>query len=104
MISFANPYFLAALAGVAVPVLIHLLTRDHVKHVAFSTLRFFARRAKAVVQRKRFQELLLIAMRAAIVALLALSFERGFGALPVGKFAVEHAAQAPCFRHFRMIL
>ena len=81
MISFANPYFLAALAGVAVPVLIHLLTRDHVKHVAFSTLRFFAKRAKAVVQRKRFQELLLIAMRAAIVALLALIFARPFSVL-----------------------
>lgn len=76
--SFANPYFLAALAGIAVPILIHLFTRDHVKHVAFSTLRFFAKGAKLVVQRKRFQELLLIVLRAAVVALLALVFARPF--------------------------
>ena len=78
MITFVNPYFLAALAGIAVPILIHLLTRDHIKHVAFSTARFFAKRAKAVVHRKKFQELLLILMRVAIVALLALIFARPY--------------------------
>lgn len=93
MISFANPYFLAALAGVAAPILIHLLTRDHVKRVAFSTLRFFARRAKAVVQRKKFQELLLIAMRAAIVALLAFLFARPFFKSP-GANGADAAATA----------
>ena len=78
MMSFANPYFLIALAGIAVPVLIHLLTRDHVKHVDFPTLRFFAKGAKLVVRRKKFQEILLILLRALIVALLALIFARPF--------------------------
>lgn len=78
MISFANPYFLGALACVAVPILIHLFTRDHIKHVAFSTMRFFAKGAKMVVQRKKFQELLLILLRAAVVALLAFIFARPF--------------------------
>ena len=78
MISFANPYFLLALIGIAVPILIHLFTRDHIKHVAFSTMRFFAKRAKAVVHRKKFQEALLITLRAAIVALLALIFARPY--------------------------
>ncbi len=54
--SFANPYFLVALAGVAAPVLIHLLTRDRMQRAAFSTLRFFAKGAKTVVRRKKVQE------------------------------------------------
>jgi len=76
--SFANPYFLIALVGAAVPVLIHLLTRDRIQHVPFSTLRFFAKGAKMVVRRKKFQELILLLIRVALVVLLALAFARPF--------------------------
>jgi hypothetical protein len=76
--SFANPYFLFALAGAAAPVLIHLLTRDRIQHATFPTLRFFAKRAKLVVRRKKFQELLLLLLRVALAALLALAFARPF--------------------------
>ena len=76
--SFLNPYFLFALAGVAVPVLIHLLTRDRIQHVQFPTLRFFAKGAKLVVRRKKFQELILLLLRVALIALLALVFARPF--------------------------
>lgn len=76
--SFLNPLFLIALAGAAVPVLIHLLTRDRVQHVAFSTVRFFAKGARLVVRRSKFRELLLLLMRVAIVLLLALIFARPF--------------------------
>ncbi len=82
--SFVNPYFLLALGGLAVPVLIHLLTRDRIQHAAFSTLRFFAKGAKMVVRRKKFQELVLLLMRVALAVLLALVFARPyFGAKPV---------------------
>lgn len=91
--SFANPYFLLALAGVAVPVLIHLLTRDRVQHVAFSTLRFFAKGAKLVVRRKKFQELLLILMRVAMVALLAFIFARPFFKSKAGDSATVSTAR-----------
>jgi hypothetical protein len=76
--SFVNPYFLIALGAIAVPVLIHLLTRDHVQRAAFSTLRFFAKGAKMVVRRKKFQEMLLMILRAALAALLAFAFARPF--------------------------
>ena len=76
--SFLNSYFLFALAGAAVPVLIHLLTRDRIQHVQFPTLRFFAKGAKLVVRRKKFQELLLLLLRVALVALLALAFARPY--------------------------
>lgn len=73
---FLNPWFLAGLAAVAVPVLIHLLTRDRVRRVSFSTLRFFAKVSRKVLRRKRFREMVLLAMRGAVLALLALAFAR----------------------------
>ncbi|MBE3069865.1 MAG: BatA domain-containing protein [Planctomycetes bacterium] len=73
---FLNPWFLAGLAAVAVPVLIHLLTRDRVRQVSFSTLRFFAKVSRKVLRRKRFREMVLLAMRVAVFALLALAFAR----------------------------
>ena len=76
--SFVNPYFLLALGAIAVPVLIHLMTRDRIQHAAFSTLRFFAKGAKMVVRRKKFQELFLLIMRGALAALLAFVFARPF--------------------------
>ncbi len=75
---FLNPYFLLGLAAALLPLVIHLLTRDRVQHVAFSTMRFFAKGAKLVVKRKKFQELALLLMRMLIVAMLALIFARPF--------------------------
>ena len=90
--SFTNPIFLFGLAGVAAPILIHLLTRDQVRKVPFSTLRFFEKGAKVVVQRKRFQELLLILMRIALVALIALVFARPFFGTDPATGEVERAS------------
>ena len=93
--SFANSFFLFALIGAAAPVLIHLLTRDRIQHVPFSTLRFFAKGAKLVVRRKKFQELILLLMRIALLALLAIAFARPFfGAKVIDtrhEFSTAHA-------------
>lgn len=74
--SFLNTYFLAGLAGAAVPILIHLLTRDRVRREPFSTLRFFQKASRRVLRRKRLREMILLAMRVAACALLALAFAR----------------------------
>jgi len=74
--TFLSPYYLIGLAALAVPILIHLLTRDRVRKVAFSTLRFFTQVSKKVLRRKKFREMLLLAMRAAACGLLALAFAR----------------------------
>lgn len=76
--SFLHPYLLFALAGGVIPVLIHLLTRDRIQYVPFSTMRFFVKRAKIVVQRKKFQELLLLIMRVLIALLLVIIFARPY--------------------------
>ncbi|HRR82476.1 MAG TPA: BatA domain-containing protein, partial [Planctomycetota bacterium] len=75
---FLNRYFLIGLLGAAVPILIHLLTRDRVRRVAFSTLRFFANVSRNVLRRKRIYEMILLAMRTAACALLAVAFARPF--------------------------
>ncbi|MBM4040386.1 MAG: VWA domain-containing protein [Planctomycetes bacterium] len=76
--SFMNHYFLIGLLGAAVPILIHLLTRDRVRRVAFSTLRFFANVSRSVLRRKRLYEMILLAMRTAACALLAIAFAKPF--------------------------
>jgi len=76
--SFLHPFFLIALGGAAAPILIHFLTRDRVQYVAFSTVRFFAKGAKLVVQRKNFQELILLLMRVLLAILLVIIFARPF--------------------------
>lgn len=91
-----NPHFLLALAGIAVPVLIYLLTRQRVKQVAFSTLRFFAGASSLLVRRKKLHEMLLLALRVAACALLALAFARPFLAAKNG--TVAGMLQAPSAR------
>jgi hypothetical protein len=75
---FVNPFFLAGLGAVALPLLIHLLTRDRIQKVAFSTVRFFAKISKRVLRRRKFQEMLLLALRMLLCALLAIAFARPF--------------------------
>jgi hypothetical protein len=74
--TFLHPFLLAGLAGMAVPVIIHILTRDRIRRVEFSTLRFFVRASEKVLQRKRLREMLLLALRMAFCALLAIAFAR----------------------------
>lgn len=73
---FVNPWFLVGLAGVAIPVIIHILTRDRIRKVAFSTLRFFAQGARVTLRRKRWSELLVILLRILVCVLAALAFAR----------------------------
>jgi hypothetical protein len=71
---FSNPLYLIGAAGVLLPVLIHLLTRERVQRVDFPTLRFFVRTARATLARKRLWEVLLIALRMLVCLLLVLTF------------------------------
>lgn len=95
---FANPWFLVGLAGAAIPILIHILTRDRVRRVAFSTLRFFAQGARTTLRRKRFTEMLLILLRVLACVLAALAFARPF--IP----ARQNADGKPVFPAARMIV
>lgn len=78
MISFQHPYLLFAIAAAILPVLIYFLTRDRVAVVPFSTLRFFAGNSTRLVRRKKWLEMLLLALRALLIVLVALAFARPF--------------------------
>lgn len=91
VMDFINPLFLVGLAGVALPVLIHVLTRDRVKKVAFSTLRFFAGTSATMLRRRRFEEMLLLAMRMVVCGLVAMAFARPFFRSPETSAAMTQA-------------
>ncbi len=74
--SFLNPLFLVALAAVAVPLLIHIFSRRRVPEVPFSTLRFLKASDRRSMRRINLRRLLLLLLRMAAVAFVALAFAR----------------------------
>ncbi len=75
---FINPLFLFAIAGAAVPVIIHLTRDIRAKKIQFSSLMFLRETPKLRVKRRRLTEMLLMALRSALCALLAVLFARPF--------------------------
>ncbi len=75
---FLAPWALAGVAAVALPVWLHLLRKHRSTPVPFSSLMFFERRTQSSIKHRRLQYLLLLALRAAVLILLALAFARPF--------------------------
>ena len=76
--SFLAPLFLVALAGLAVPVLLHLIQRERKQVVQFPSLMFLRRIPYQSVRRRRVHHWLLLMMRLAALALIVLAFGRPF--------------------------
>ncbi|HTM03931.1 MAG TPA: BatA domain-containing protein, partial [Vicinamibacterales bacterium] len=74
--SFLAPLFLVALAGLAIPVLLHLTQREKKQVVRFPSLMFVRRIPYQSVRRRKIQNWLLLAVRMAALALLVLAFTR----------------------------
>lgn len=75
---FLNVLFLAGAATALVPIIIHLVQRRRVQRVVFGSLRFLRKTSHTVVHRRRFEEILLVILRALALALLAAAFARPF--------------------------
>lgn len=96
---FLAPWFLGGLAAVGLPIWIHLLRQHKTVPKPFSSLMFFERRTQSSVKHRRLQYLLLLALRVALIALLALAFANPYiGRAPLaagGKkllvLAVDHS-------------
>lgn len=73
---FATPWALAGLAAVAVPVAIHLLNRLRVKVVRWGAMRFLQESLLKNRRRLQMEDLLLLLLRCAWIAVLALAFAR----------------------------
>jgi hypothetical protein len=78
MPSFLVPAFLAGLAALAIPIVIHLRHREWEKPHRFPSLMFLRRIPIRTARRRRITDWLLLALRAAAVALLVLAFSRPF--------------------------
>lgn len=75
---FVQASFLAAAAAVAIPVIVHLLFRSQARRVNLGTLRFLKQVLERNAQRQRIMRWLLLALRMAAVAVLALLFARPY--------------------------
>ncbi len=76
--SFLTPLYIAGLALVALPVLLHLIRQTPRGRVLFSSLMFLQPSPPKVTKRSRIEHWLLLLLRAAAVALLAMAFSRPF--------------------------
>lgn len=73
---FLNPLFLAGLALIAVPIVLHLIMRRKPKLLEFPALRLIQKRHDTNQRRLQLRHLLLLLLRAGAIALLALAFAR----------------------------
>src|SRR5262245_23180282 len=73
---FLAPLFFLALAGLAIPVLLHLTQREKKQIVRFPSLMFVRRIPYQSVRRRKIQNWLLLMVRMAALALIILAFAR----------------------------
>jgi len=74
--SFLNSIMLAGMAAVAVPIIIHLLNRRKFKTVTWAAMKFVKLSVDQNQRRMRIEDLILLLIRCALVALLALALAR----------------------------
>lgn len=72
------PLFLAGLAAIAVPVLLHLFRREVAPPVPFTAVRFLQKRTIERQERQRIQDPWLLLLRVIALALLAFAFARPY--------------------------
>src|SRR5580704_9251999 len=72
------PWALAGLVAVGLPVWLHLLRKHKSTPLPFASLMFFERRTQSSIKHRRLQYLLLLALRALVIALPAFAFARPF--------------------------
>lgn len=75
---FVQTGFLFTLAAIAVPLLVHLLSRWQVRRLELGTMHFLQEVIRDAAHRRRVRRWLLLATRLALVALLGLLFTRPF--------------------------
>ncbi len=75
-VTFLAPLFLAGLAAIAIPILIHLTHRERRDVIPFPSLMFLRRVPYRTVRRQRIRHWLLFLLRAAAVILAVVAFAR----------------------------
>jgi hypothetical protein len=73
-----SPWFLAGIAALGLPLYLHLLQRHQTTPRLFSSLMFFEKRTQSSIKHRRLRYWLLLSLRLALLALLALAFANPF--------------------------
>lgn len=73
---FLAPLYLIGLLSVAIPLVLHLRRSTRVKKIVFSTTRFFDEQFIKSSRRARFQDMFLMALRIALLALFVLALSQ----------------------------
>jgi hypothetical protein len=77
-LGFLVPAFLAGLAAIAIPIIIHLLNKERKDVVRFPSLMFLERIPYRAIRRQTIRHPLLLALRALAILLLVAAFARPF--------------------------
>ncbi len=75
---FKNPWLLAGLAGVLIPVILHLIRRQAAKPYDWGAMRFLFDTVAARRKRMEWEDFLLMVTRCLLIALIALAVARPF--------------------------
>ncbi|MBC8218409.1 MAG: BatA domain-containing protein [Planctomycetes bacterium] len=89
--SFLYPLFLAGIAAIGIPIVLHMVRRKTKDRVTFSSLMFVPTSAPRFKNRSRVENILLLLLRCAIVGLLAFAFSRPFFPRPISDTGVRSA-------------
>jgi hypothetical protein len=76
--SFLAPLFVLGALAIAAPILFHLIRRTSKEKIPFSSLMFLQPTPPRVTKKSRLENILLLLLRCAVLALLALAFARPF--------------------------
>lgn len=89
--SFLYPLFLAGIAAIGIPIVLHMVRQRTRRRVTFSSLMFVPATAPRFKNRSRIENVILLILRCAIIGLLASAFSRPFFPKPVSDKDVRPA-------------
>ncbi len=89
--SFLYPLFLAGIAAIGIPIVLHMARRKTRRQVTFSSLMFVPAAAPRFKNRSRIENVLLLALRCAVFCLLAFAFSRPFFPKPAAEEGAKPA-------------
>jgi hypothetical protein len=81
--SFLAPLFLLGAVAIGLPIVFHLIRRSSKERVPFSSLMFLLPTPPRVTRRSKLENVVLLLLRCAVIALLAFAFARPFLSRPV---------------------
>lgn len=76
--NFVNPLFLIGALAVSIPILLHLIRREHARKIEFPSLMFLRRISRKTIRYQKIRHLLLLLLRILALLLVVLAFMRPY--------------------------